>query len=116
MRNCVICTTASNISDKIKAVIFAKKIAEAEAEAKRKRNITIAIVCGAIAVVAAVAAVVTVIILKKKEVELNFKTLKEKVASKFSKKDECECVCEEALEADEIDEACECACEEAVEE
>ena len=65
-----------------------------------------------IVLVAAVAAVVTVIVLKKKEVELNFKTLKEKVASKFCKKDECECACEEALEADEIEENCEETCEE----
>ena len=105
MRNCFICTTASSISDRIKAVVFAKKIAEAEAEAKRRRNITIAIVCGAIAVVAIAAAVVTYVILKKKEIELNFQAIKEKVASKFCKKDECECACEEALEADE---ACEC--------
>ena len=118
MKNCVICTTASNISDKIKAVVFAKRIAEAEAEAKRKRNITVAIVCGAIAVVAVAAAIVTCIVLKKKEIELNFATLKEKITSKFCKKNECECACEEALEAEE---ACECectdeACEEVVEE
>ena len=113
MRNCVICTTASSISDKIKAVVFAKRIAEAEAEARRKKTITVAIVCGAIAVVAIAAAVVTYVILKKKEIELNFQAIKEKVASKFCKKDECECACDEALEADdacECDEACECEC------
>ena len=116
MRNCVICTTASNISDKIKAVIFAKKIAEAEAEARRKKTITVAIVCGAIAVVAIAAAVVTFVILKKKEVDMSIKGLAAKIKAKFSKKDACECACDEALEACECD--CDCAdeaCEEAAE-
>ena len=114
MRNCVICTTASGISDKIKAVVFAKRIAEAEAEARRKKTITVAIVCGAIAVVAIAAAVVTYVILKKKEIEINVKAMFENVKSKLVKKDACECACDEALEADEACE-CECECDEAEE-
>ena len=113
MKNCFICTTATGISDKIKAVIFAKKIAEAEAaaaEAKRAKTITVAIICGAIAVVAVAAAVVTYVILKKKEIDLSVKGLAAKIKGKFCKKDECECACEEALEAFE------CECEEATEE
>ena len=118
MKNCFICSTAAGISDKIKAVVFAKKIAEAEAEAQRKKTIVVAIVCAAIAVVAVAAAVVTYVILKKKNVDMSVKNLVEMVKAKFSKKDECECVCEEAIEAEE---ACECectdeACEETVEE
>ena len=112
MRNCVICTTASGISDKIKAVVFAKRIAEAEA--RRKKTITVAIVCGAIAVVAIAAAVVTYVILKKKEIEINVKAMFENVKSKLVKKDACECAIDEVLDAEE-DFDCECACEEAEE-
>ena len=105
-----LCSIYSDVSDKIKGVIFAKKIAEAEAEAEaaRKRTIVIVCVCVGIAVVAAAAAVGIYFLAKNETVKAKVGELKEKVKSKFAKKAdccECECECveeavEEAVEAD----------------
>ena len=75
-----ICSIYSDVSDKIKGVIFAKKIAEAEAEAAaaRKKTIFIVCLCAGIALVAAAAAV-GVYFLAKNE------TVKEKVGAAKAK-------------------------------
>ena len=105
-----LCSIYSDVSDKIKGVIFAKKIAEAEAEAEaaRKRTIVIVCICVGIAVVAVAAAVGIYFLAKNETVKAKVGEAKAKagelvgkVKSKFAKKAECcECECvEEAAEA-----------------
>ena len=104
-----LCSIYTDVSDKIKSVVFAKKIAEAEAEAAaaRKRTIIIVCVCAGIALVAAGAAVGIYFLVKNEavkakvgEAKAKFGELTDKVKSKFAKKEACECECvEEAAEA-----------------
>ena len=107
-----ICSIYSNVSDKIKGVIFAKKIAEAEAEAAaaRKKAIVITCVCVGIAVVAAAAAVGIYFLSKNEKVKAKVGEAKakvgefvEKVKSKLpgKKNAEEECCCECVEEAAE---------------
>ena len=79
-----ICSIYSDVSDKIKSVIFAKKIAEAEAEAAaaRKKTIIIVCVCAAIAVVEAAAAVGIYFLMKNEAVKAKIAAAKEKVGEK----------------------------------
>ncbi len=101
-----LCSIYSDVSDKVKSVIFAKKIAEAEAEAAeaRKKTILIVCICAGIAIVAAAAAVGIYFALKQEAVRAKVDEIVANVKSKLPQKkasDECEC--------------CECECEEAVE-
>ncbi len=88
-----ICTIYSGMSDKIKSVVFAKKIAEEEARAARKRTIIIACVCAGIAVVAAAAAVGIYFLSKKESVREKVGAIVANVKSKLpcKKAEECEC-------------------------
>lgn len=103
-----LCSIYTDVSDKIKSVVFAKKIAEAEAEAAaaRKKTIIIVCVCVGIALVAAGAAVGIYFLAKNEAVKAKVSGIVEKVKSKLpcKKKAEdecCECECvEEAVEAD----------------
>ncbi len=108
-----LCSIYSDVSDKVKGVIFAKKIAEAEAEAEaaRKRTIIIVCVCAAIAIVAAAAAVGIYFALKQEAVKAKVDEIVANVKAKLPKKkvaeecECCECECEEAAEA--VEEAAE---------
>ncbi len=110
-----LCSIYSDVSDKIKGVVFARKLAEAEAEAAaaRKRTIIIVCVCAGIALVAAAAAVGIYFALKQEAVKSKVDEIVEKVKAKLPKKkaaDECECVeceCEEAAEEAAAEEAAE---------
>ena len=98
-----ICTLYSDVSDKIKSVIFAKQIAEEEARAARKRTVIIVCVCAGIAVVAAAAAV-GIYFLSKKEsvrerVNVIVNNVKSKLPGKKTEECECECDCVEECEA-----------------
>ena len=102
-----LCSIYSDVSDKVKGVIFAKKIAEAEAEAAAARKKTIIIVCAGIAIVAAAATIGIYFALKQETVKAKVNEIVATVKSKLPKKkvaEECEC-CE-----------CEAAAEETVEE
>ena len=104
-----LCSIYSDVSDKVKGVIFAKKIAEAEAEAAaaRKKTIIIVCVCAGIAIVAAAATIGIYFALKQETVKAKVNEIVATVKSKLPKKkvaEECEC-CE-----------CEAAAEETVEE
>ncbi len=104
-----ICTVYTTVSDKIKGVIFAKRIAEEEAKAAQHKKIVIICVCAAIAVVAAAAAVAIYLLSKKECVREKVNVIVTNIKSKLPGK-KCACECEE-------DEACECVEEaEAVEE
>ncbi len=111
-----LCSIYSDVSDKVKSVIFAKKIAEAEAEAAaaRKKTILIVCICAGIAIIAAAAAVGIYFALKQEAVKAKVDEIVEKVKAKLPKKkvaEECECCeCEEVAE-----EAAEEAVEEAAE-
>ncbi len=89
-----ICTIYSGMSDKIKSVVFAKKIAEEEARAARKKTIIIACVCAGIAVVAAAAAVAVYFLSKKESVRAKVGEVVAKVKSKLPCKKDAECECE----------------------
>ena len=91
-----ICTLYSDVSDKIKSVIFAKQIAEAEERAARKKTVIIVCVCAGIAVVAAAAAVGIYFLSKKESVRERVNVIVGNVKSKlpFKKTEKCECDCE----------------------
>ena len=98
-----LCSIYSDMSDKVKGVIFAKKIAEAEAEAAaaRKKTILVVCICAGIAIVAAAMAVGVYFLLKQESVKAKINATVEKIKSKLPKKkaecEECEAV-EEAAE------------------
>ena len=96
-----ICTLYSDVSDKLKSVIFAKQIAEAEERAARKRTVIIVCVCAGIAVVAAAAAVGIYFLSKKESVREKVSVIVGNVKSKlpFKKSEECDCECTEECEA-----------------
>ena len=102
----------SSTADKIKALIFAKRIAEEEAareaaeKAARKKTIIIVCICAGIALVAAGIAVGIYFLSKNEKVRAKVNTIVTKVKGKlpFKKKveelDECEnCECECDLNA-----------------
>ena len=97
----------SGMSDKVKSVIFAKKIAEAEAEieAARKKTVLVVCICAGIAIVAAAMAVGVYFLLKQEAVKAKISATVEKIKSKLPCKkaecEECEAVEEAAEEAAE---------------
>ena len=84
---------ASNIVDKIGAVIFAKK----RAEEKKRKAIIVTVICLSVVLVVAIAAVATVMVLKKKGKDLSIKNLVAKIKAKFQKEEE---ACDGFEEAD----------------
>ena len=102
-----LCSIYSGMSDKVKSVIFAKKIAEAEAEieAARKKTVLVVCICAGIAIVAAAMAVGVYFLMKQEAVKAKVTEVVEKVKSKLPcKKAECECEeceCEAVEEAEE---------------
>ena len=83
-----LCSIYSDVSDKVKGVIFAKKIAEAEAEAAaaRKKTIIGVCICAGIAIVAAAAAVGIYFALKQEAVRVKINEAVAKVKNKLPKK------------------------------
>ncbi len=86
-----LCSIYSDVSDKVKRVIFAKKIAEAEAEAAaaaeaRKKTITIVCICVGVAVLAAAIAVGIYYLSKQESVRAKVNEVVSKIKGKLSKK------------------------------
>ncbi len=102
-----ICTIYGTVSDKIKSVVFAKRLAEEAAEREaRKKTIMIVCICAGIALVAAGIAVGIYVLSKKESVRERVNVIVANVKGKlpFKKKAEqeaCDCGFEE----------CECECE-----
>ena len=102
-----ICTLYSDVSDKIKSVIFAKQIAEAEAREARKKTIIIVCVCAGSAVVAAAAATAIYFLSKKECVREKVNVIVTNIKGKLpGRKQAEECECDEICECEE---ACDCA-------
>ena len=99
-----ICTVYTTVSDKIKGVVFAKRIAEEEAKAAQHKKVVIVCVCAAIAVVAAAAAVAIYILSKKECVREKVDAIVTNIKSKLPKK-KCDCECEDCVEEAEAVEA-----------
>lgn len=97
-----ICTVYSDVSDKIKSVVFAKKIAEEEA---RRKKIVAICVCAGVAVIAAAVAVAVYFLAKNEKVKAKVNevvaNVKSKLPCKKNADENCDCGFEE----------CECDCE-----
>lgn len=89
-----ICTIYGNVSDKIKSVIFAKRIAEEEAKEAQRKKIVIICVCAGIALVAAAVAVAIYFLSKKESVRNRVNVIVTNIKSKLPSKKSCEDVCE----------------------